>query len=190
MSRPIDPRRRVDVLQAARDVIRQQGYAQARMADIARQAGVATGTVYLYFPSKEALVAALADDHLQRLCACLEATLSQPQPPAVRLAAALQAAFDFAVQEQDVVRLLFLEKGLNAGQSASPAWACLRDCVAGSLRRSMAEGAVKTYDADVLSDLILGLLVWALDACLVHGTGNLASYRETIVHLLQEALLK
>lgn len=54
-------RRRADarpdeVLDAALAVFGEKGFAAAKVEDIARQAGVSKGTVYLYFPSKEALI--------------------------------------------------------------------------------------------------------------------------------------
>jgi AcrR family transcriptional regulator len=44
-----------EILDAALDVFVRQGFAATRIQAIARQAGVTTGTVYLYFPSKEAV---------------------------------------------------------------------------------------------------------------------------------------
>ena len=54
------PRRRkearpAELLEAALDVFAEKGFAAARMDDIAARAGVAKGTVYLYFPGKEAV---------------------------------------------------------------------------------------------------------------------------------------
>lgn len=48
-----------EVLEAALDSIAATGFANVRMEDIARRAGVSKGTVYLYFPSKQALFEAL-----------------------------------------------------------------------------------------------------------------------------------
>jgi AcrR family transcriptional regulator len=44
-----------EILEAALDVFVRQGFAATRVQDIARQAGITIGTLYLYFPSKEAL---------------------------------------------------------------------------------------------------------------------------------------
>src|SRR5690349_11889104 len=52
-------RNREKVLEAARAVFSQQGR-DAQMDDVARAAGVGVGTVYRHFPTKEALVSALA----------------------------------------------------------------------------------------------------------------------------------
>ncbi|WP_338722353.1 TetR/AcrR family transcriptional regulator [Devosia sp. XK-2] len=45
-----------EVLDAAIAVFAQKGYARTKMDDIAKAAGISKGTVYLYFPSKDALV--------------------------------------------------------------------------------------------------------------------------------------
>src|SRR4051794_38205060 len=47
---------------AARCVIARDGYVNSRIADIAQEAGKGIGTFYAYFDSKEALLAALAED--------------------------------------------------------------------------------------------------------------------------------
>src|SRR5256885_10177024 len=43
------------ILDAALEVFGERGLAGARLEDIARRAGVSKGTIYLYFPNKEAL---------------------------------------------------------------------------------------------------------------------------------------
>ncbi|MCX6002345.1 MAG: helix-turn-helix domain containing protein, partial [Chloroflexi bacterium] len=63
MAKPADPNRREDILQAAREVFKQNGYAKAHVAEIAQLAGVAKGTVYLYFASKQAMLDALCDSY-------------------------------------------------------------------------------------------------------------------------------
>ncbi|GLQ10928.1 TetR family transcriptional regulator [Devosia yakushimensis] len=45
-----------EVLNAALAVFVEKGYAAAKVDEVARRAGVSKGTVYLYFPSKEALI--------------------------------------------------------------------------------------------------------------------------------------
>jgi AcrR family transcriptional regulator len=51
--------RRDALLQAAHDLFSRHGFADTRMDDVAAAAGVSKGTVYLYFPTKEALFEAL-----------------------------------------------------------------------------------------------------------------------------------
>ena len=55
------PGRRDQLLTAARDVLAKNGYERTTVSSIATKANVAQGTFYLYFPSKEALPGALAE---------------------------------------------------------------------------------------------------------------------------------
>jgi AcrR family transcriptional regulator len=55
--------RRSAILRAARTVFAHKGYAETVVEDIAAQAGIGKGTLYLYFPSKEQIyLAALLED--------------------------------------------------------------------------------------------------------------------------------
>ena len=52
--------RPAEILDAALTVFSARGFAHAKLDDVARQAGVSKGTLYLYFDSKEALFEAMA----------------------------------------------------------------------------------------------------------------------------------
>lgn len=64
--RPVNPERRQEntraILNAALDVFTEKGFSEARVSDIAERAGIAKGTVYLYFDSKEALFEGVLTD--------------------------------------------------------------------------------------------------------------------------------
>lgn len=53
-----------EILDAALDVFVERGYAAARLQEVARRAGVTKGTIYLYYPSKEALFKAVVRESL------------------------------------------------------------------------------------------------------------------------------
>ena len=50
------PDKREAILRAATKVFAESGYFNSKVADVARVAGVADGTVYLYFKSKEEIL--------------------------------------------------------------------------------------------------------------------------------------
>jgi AcrR family transcriptional regulator len=80
--RPIraDARRnRARVLEAARECFARSGN-EAQMDDIAAAAGVGVGTVYRHFATKDALVAALADEHFEAEDAVAAAALQIEDP--------------------------------------------------------------------------------------------------------------
>src|SRR5918911_2760422 len=56
---PAPVAKRDAILRAAIDVFAERGYFNAQVADVARAAGVAAGTVYLYFRSKDDLLVSI-----------------------------------------------------------------------------------------------------------------------------------
>jgi len=67
-AQPTDHReeKRRRILRAAIDEFSRRGYFSARMADVAKAAAVADGTLYLYFEGKEHLLTSVFDDVLSR----------------------------------------------------------------------------------------------------------------------------
>ncbi len=72
-------RNRQKVLAAASAAFAEAGL-DAQIEDIARRARVGVGTVYRHFPTKEALVAALAHQHFEQLADLLEASADDGEP--------------------------------------------------------------------------------------------------------------
>jgi AcrR family transcriptional regulator len=72
-------RNRERVLTAAREVFSEQGR-EAQMDDVARRAAVGVGTVYRHFPTKEALLEALAVDAFERIVAITRENLKLEDP--------------------------------------------------------------------------------------------------------------
>src|ERR687889_1089973 len=59
--RPTVSDKREAILRAATTVFARNGYFNSKVADIAREAGIADGTVYLYFKSKEEILHSVFD---------------------------------------------------------------------------------------------------------------------------------
>ena len=64
-TRPILTDKREAILRAAIRVFANNGYFNSKVADIAREAGVADGTVYLYFKSKEEILHSIFDKSME-----------------------------------------------------------------------------------------------------------------------------
>ena len=73
-------RNREKVVAAATAAFAESGL-DAQVEDIARRAGVGVGTLYRHFPTKDALVGALAEEHFERLAETVEAALDEPGDP-------------------------------------------------------------------------------------------------------------
>jgi len=57
------------ILRAATKVFAQHGYFQSQVADVAKVAGVAAGTVYLYFKSKDDLLVSIFERSMSEVLA-------------------------------------------------------------------------------------------------------------------------
>ncbi len=73
------------ILDAAQLVIAQQGYHNAQISRIAKEAGVAAGTVYLYFKNKPDLLVCLFRERLKMLVTESRAAASAASGPAEKL---------------------------------------------------------------------------------------------------------
>jgi AcrR family transcriptional regulator len=117
-------RTRAGVLGAAAAVVAERGTRRASMTDIAAAAGIAKGTLYNHFRTKDEVWAALAEAEVLRLAAECE---SLPLAAALRLAAERVAAHPIprrlAEDEPAVLAQL-----LTAGEG-SPGWSAARSAV-------------------------------------------------------------
>ncbi len=73
------------ILRAATRVFAQNGFFQSQVADVARVAGVAAGTVYLYFKSKDDILVAIFERSMREVIAEGRAAVSGVSDPAERL---------------------------------------------------------------------------------------------------------
>lgn len=73
------------ILRAATKVFAQNGFFQSQVADVARVAGVAAGTVYLYFRGKDDLLVSIFERSMREVIAEGRAALEGVKDPAERL---------------------------------------------------------------------------------------------------------
>ncbi len=82
--------KRERILRAATDVFAQSGYFNAKVSEIARTAGVADGTIYLYFDGKEDLLVSIFRDHTRNYLQSLERDLCQSNKSDQRIRIAIR----------------------------------------------------------------------------------------------------
>lgn len=86
MPRPrLNDSTRDDVLDAVDRLLGHYGYGKMSIADVAREAGIGKGTVYLFFSSKEDLVLSAIDRIAERMLAEARAIADGPGPVITRL---------------------------------------------------------------------------------------------------------
>ena len=84
-SRPVVADKREAILRAATKVFARNGYFNSKVADVAKVAGVADGTVYLYFKSKEEILRSIFDRGVGDTLAEARARLSALTDPREKL---------------------------------------------------------------------------------------------------------
>jgi AcrR family transcriptional regulator len=97
-------RNRAALMDAARAVFRRDGLA-AQMDAIAETAGLGVGTLYRHFPTKEALIAVLVQERLERLSASAEVAV-RADDPWEGLAGLVWALATFEAEDQGMVDIL------------------------------------------------------------------------------------
>ena len=103
--------RREAILTAALEEFSERGFAATRLEDVAKRAGIAKGTIYLYFRDKESLFQELIRSTLTPLVGTIEA-LGKVDIPVTMLADRIVQLFVheiFATRRKDVVRLMISE---------------------------------------------------------------------------------
>ena len=149
--------RRTLILEGALSLFEARGFHGAAVPDIARAAGVAVGTIYRYFPTKEALVNALISSWRARF----EADVLAPIPPtstpraAFRLywrrMAGFARAFPSAQRFLDLHdHTAYLDDANRDGDRALAA--AIRDLLAWGRR----EGAIKSLEPALVVALLRG----------------------------------
>jgi AcrR family transcriptional regulator len=92
------------ILTAAREVFAEVGYEAASVRDIIGRTGLASGTFYNYYRSKEEIARAIASDAAMRLRPILRAHREQATDFADYLIGAVRIYFEFIVDEQMALR--------------------------------------------------------------------------------------
>src|SRR5882757_2685487 len=84
-TRPVVNDKREAILRAATHVFAANGYFNSKVADIASEAGVADGTVYLYFKSKEEILHSIFDRSVDEAVSSARDLIAETEDPREKL---------------------------------------------------------------------------------------------------------
>ena len=182
--------RRDGILAAARSVFAQRGYEGTTIADIAKEAGVAAGTVYLYYASKTDLFAAL---NLQLFAVINKALQFTAAPPDLQAGTRMriQGVFEAAREHSDLIRLVFLnpDPRTEVAHQMKRADEERMGPLADLLRTGMVAGIVRNGDASQLARIINGVVIMGLYQCFVQSDGSMiGTYQDIIADMVVGAL--
>jgi AcrR family transcriptional regulator len=98
-----------EILDAARAVFASEGFADATVDDIADRAGVAKGTVYVYFPSKRDLFLAALRQGIVELHSQVRREIEAAPNVEEKLRAFLRARLSYCARNRDFFRIYYTE---------------------------------------------------------------------------------
>ncbi|MDP6943564.1 MAG: helix-turn-helix domain-containing protein [Myxococcota bacterium] len=167
--------RRALILRAAVETFSARGYHRTRVADIIKAAGIARGTFYLYFESKNAIFLELLDTLLDEFLGGIEGVeVGTDAPPVyVQLLDRVTMLLKTAASNAALARIIFREAvGLDAevDQKLSDFDDRLHEYVQRSLMNGQAMGLLREMDTEIIASCILGSVRQVLYRDLVrHG---------------------
>ncbi|WP_371324074.1 TetR/AcrR family transcriptional regulator [Dechloromonas sp. ZY10] len=193
--------RPAELLAAALDLFVARGFAATRLEDVAAQAGVSKGTLYLYFENKEALFKAVIREGIVPVLVENEEIAARHQGSAFDLLKKLldnwwtkigQTAYagipKLMVAEATnfpEVAQFYFEQVISRG----------RALLGAALRRGMASGEFREMDVEIAIDVIIApvlmLLIWQHSfGCCAGCQHDPQQYLQLHMDLLQQGLLR
>jgi AcrR family transcriptional regulator len=149
--------RRNDLLDAAQSLVVEKGVSTTTLDDVTRRAGVAKGTFYLYFKSKDDLVAALQQRFSDRMAERIEAITRNAGPWADKLDACVLACLDDYRATYDLHDVLFHHGGMagrHMHDDDSPSPTRLVSAIRDLLAAGAEAGAYRVDDPDLTAVLL------------------------------------
>src|SRR6266513_2400252 len=126
--------KRERILRAAIDVFARSGYFNAKVSEIAKAAGVADGTIYLYFDGKEDVLLTIFREHTRHYLQTLERDLTQARRADERMRIAIRHHRALAVVSQVELRHSLKFMSLFSQQEVADYLNILRKIVEGGQR--------------------------------------------------------
>jgi AcrR family transcriptional regulator len=160
--------RPAEIVEAGMAEFARNGFARTRLEDVARRAGVAKGTLYLYFPDKEALFLAAVRSRMGATFAQAEAAFDAFQGPTIELMRAIVRMIHAQILQGDVlpiIRIVLAEgahfpelTALYYAETVAKGRALLARVVArGRARGEIADGPVADLPESVMAPAIMAL---------------------------------
>ena len=176
--RPRDDRVDELVLSAALDLLVEKGIAGTTMAAVARRAGVARATVYLRWPTHDALIAATARHAMRRPPFVLTGNLGMDLRSGTALAGEIFREPWFVAIFPELVRALLARPPAVRIEALAPNRPLFADEYA---ERAADQGFRSDVDRDLAFDLMLGLHVARLLSAGVGASPELATQAAEVI---------
>jgi TetR/AcrR family fatty acid metabolism transcriptional regulator len=179
--------KRERILDAAVRVFAKKGFYATRVSEVAKAAGVADGTIYLYFRSKDEILVSLFEDRVERLLAFLHTELPPSSTASEKLQRIIELQLGLLEGERDlaeVITVILRQSTKLMKEYAAPKFTAYLDAIARVVADGQATGELRTdISPHLAARAIFGALdgiamTWALGKAdrggLVRAAGQLA----------------
>ncbi len=160
--------RRRTILRAAVEVFSKKGYHGCRIADVAREAGVAYGLVYHYFKNKDELLESVFHSGWEGFVERLTGAAAREGTLEARVRALVSVAFDAYRHDPKGVKVLILEVGRSPAGGAvnrGGAFGQVIELVVGLFADAQAKGEVPAgLEPLLLATMLFGAIEMGLTA--------------------------
>ena len=186
--------KRRQILRAAITVFARSGYHTSRVADVAKEAGVAYGLVYHYFGSKEDLLETIFRRTWSRMLEAVEELERSEAPAREQLAGVARIVLGSWELDPDLVRVLVREvaRSPQLGREVDEiehAFAALERIVTkGQERGELRPGIDPRFAAWILYGALEEILTGWVFGHLPAGPEDVARAEQTVVELLTDGL--
>lgn len=151
------------ILKAAVKVFAKNGFHATRVSEVAKAAGVADGTIYLYFKSKEELLVSLFEDRVSKLLAFMSESLPKLESAPERLRAVIDMQLGLLEGERDlaeVVTVIIRQSTRLMKEFAAPKFLAYLDAIAKIVQEGQQSG---DFRPDVSPHIVARAVFGALD---------------------------
>jgi AcrR family transcriptional regulator len=154
-----EQRTRARLLEAAEEEFGQKGFYEAQIVDITRRAGVAHGTFYTYFPSKEAIFVELVREINTQLRAQLRAAIAGLHDRRQIERAGFRAFFEFIHNHPKAYRIVREAEFVGSPKNAAGRWYYerLAQGYTPALARAIEDDQVRPLDPEILAYALMGV---------------------------------
>jgi TetR/AcrR family fatty acid metabolism transcriptional regulator len=109
-----DPDKPQQIIDAAVRVFARNGFYNSRVSDIAREAGIASGTIYLYFRTKDEILVTLFREKMAAFVAALRTEIGRERDPEAKIRRLVRQHFEVLEASPDLAEVVQVE--LRQGQ--------------------------------------------------------------------------
>jgi TetR/AcrR family fatty acid metabolism transcriptional regulator len=157
-----EPGKRERILDAAIKVFAAEGFYNAKVSQIAQAAGVADGTIYLYFKSKDDLLIQLFEDRMERVNANLREALATETSAVGQIKRVVKLHLELVGQNREMAEVISVELRQSSKfirEYANPKFAEFLRLIAGAVVEGQRKGELR-HDIDpyILARALFGAL--------------------------------